>query len=265
MASRATAVFPVCLSPITGGRCTKSVYVSHAVRTGTLRTQFTLATANGHHGVDGLETGLYGLVDGLTGQDTGGLELGTALLGGLDGTLSVDGVAESVDNTSEKGLADGNVDLLLLAHAVLLQYTVVAYNLSGTLDGLALLDQSIGTEQHNTDLAGFEVHAHALDTGGEPATPLASWRWVYCGGLAYSTSSSAWTLFMPWTRAIPSLSSSSAPYPSSRIVSSHTQRRGHVRSRRGCSPPGHRGSSAPGWRRPRWGKPSHRRHRREWR
>lgn len=43
-----------------------------------------------------------------------------------------------------------------------------AYNLAGTLDGLALTDKSVGTEEHNTDLAGLEVHAHALDTGGEP-------------------------------------------------------------------------------------------------
>jgi len=42
------------------------------------------------------------------------------------------------------------------------------YNLSGTLDGLALLDKTVGTEKHDTDLAGFEVHAHTLDTGGEP-------------------------------------------------------------------------------------------------
>lgn len=42
------------------------------------------------------------------------------------------------------------------------------YDLTGTLDGLALLDQSVGTEKHNTDLAGFEVHAHALDARGEP-------------------------------------------------------------------------------------------------
>jgi hypothetical protein len=73
--------------------------------------QLTLTTADGHHGVDGLETSLYGLVDGTTGQDTGGLELGTALLGGLDGTLSIDGVTEGIDNTSEEGLADRDVDL----------------------------------------------------------------------------------------------------------------------------------------------------------
>lgn len=45
---------------------------------------------------------------------------------------------------------------------------VSTYNLAGTLDGLTLLDETVGTEQHDTDLAGLEVHAHTLDTGGEP-------------------------------------------------------------------------------------------------
>ena len=44
---------------------------------------------------------------------------------------------------------------------------VGTYNLTGTLDGLSLLDETIGTEEHDTDLAGLEVQAHALDTGGE--------------------------------------------------------------------------------------------------
>ncbi len=42
------------------------------------------------------------------------------------------------------------------------------HNFAGTLDGLTLLDETIGTEKHDTDLAGLEVHAHALDAGGEP-------------------------------------------------------------------------------------------------
>ena len=129
--------------------------------------QLTLTTSNGNHGVDRLETSLYGLVDGTAGQDTGGLELGTAALSGLEGTLSIDGVTESINDTSEKSLANGNVD-----------------NLSGTLDGLAFLDQTIGTEKHNTDLAGFQVHAHALNTRGEPGAIVSSrgeivmlWTW----------------------------------------------------------------------------------------
>lgn len=47
---------------------------------------------------------------------------------------------------------------------------MVTYNLTGTLDGLTLLDETVGTEKHNTDLAGLEVHAHTLDTGGEPVS-----------------------------------------------------------------------------------------------
>lgn len=73
--------------------------------------QLTLTTADGHHGVDGLETGLHGLVDGAAGENTGGLDLGTALLVGLDGSLAVDGLTEGVDDTAEEGLADRNVDL----------------------------------------------------------------------------------------------------------------------------------------------------------
>jgi len=48
----------------------------------------------------------------------------------------------------------------------------VAYNLAGTLDGLTLSDETVGTEEHNTDLAGLEVHAHTLNAGGEPKDGL---------------------------------------------------------------------------------------------
>ena len=74
--------------------------------------QLTLATADGNHGVDGLETSLDGLVDGLAGQNAGGLELGTALLGELDGTLAIDGVTESIDDTAEQLRADGDINLV---------------------------------------------------------------------------------------------------------------------------------------------------------
>lgn len=51
----------------------------------------------------------------------------------------------------------------------------ITYNLTGTLDGLTLLDQTVGTEQDNTNLASFQVHAHALDARGEPEIPLAGY------------------------------------------------------------------------------------------
>jgi hypothetical protein len=73
--------------------------------------QLTLTTADGNHGVDTLHTSLDGLVDGLTGQNTGSLELGTALLLGVKGTLAIDGVTESIDDTAEQLGTDGNLDL----------------------------------------------------------------------------------------------------------------------------------------------------------
>jgi hypothetical protein len=73
--------------------------------------QLTLTTADGNHGVDGLETSLHGLVDRLARQDTRSLELSTALLLGVERTLAVNGVTQSVDDTAEQLRADRNVDL----------------------------------------------------------------------------------------------------------------------------------------------------------
>lgn len=82
----------------------------------------------------------------------------------------------------------------------------MTYNLAGTLNSLALLDETVGTEQHNTNLAGLKVHAHTLNTRGEPISILvAAFKMKKQYRDPYSTSSSAWTLVMPWTRAIPSL------------------------------------------------------------
>lgn len=73
--------------------------------------QLTLTTANWHHGVDGLKTGLHWLVDGLTRKNTWGLELGTALLGGLEWTLAIDWVSEGVNDTAKELHTDWNIDL----------------------------------------------------------------------------------------------------------------------------------------------------------
>ena len=109
--------------------------------------QLTLTTSNGHHSVDGLETSLHRLVDGTTGQDTGSLDRGTATLSGLDGALAVNGVAESIDDTSEELGADGDVD-----------------DLTGSLDNVSFLDETVATEDGHTDIVGFQVQAHAADT-----------------------------------------------------------------------------------------------------
>lgn len=73
--------------------------------------QLTLATADGNHSIDGLETGLDGLVDRLTGQNAGSLELSTALLLAVDGALAVDRVTEGIDDTTKHLGADRDIDL----------------------------------------------------------------------------------------------------------------------------------------------------------
>ena len=52
----------------------------------TITDELTLATTNGHHCIDGLETGQHGLVDGVVGENTRGLDrstVGPLLLIGL--------------------------------------------------------------------------------------------------------------------------------------------------------------------------------------
>ena len=112
--------------------------------------QFTLATTNGDHGVDGLETSHHGLVDRATGQDTRSLEGSTATLGSLDRTLAVNGVTESINDTTEETGADRDID-----------------NLASTFDGIALLNETIVTENGDTNVVGFQVQAHATDARGE--------------------------------------------------------------------------------------------------
>lgn len=102
--------------------------------------QLTLATANWDKGVNGLETGLHGLVDGFTGDDTWGLQVDLAALFGVEWSLSVEWVAEGIDDTAEKGLADWDVD-----------------DGAGTLDGVTLLDETIVTEDDNTDVVTLQV------------------------------------------------------------------------------------------------------------
>lgn len=68
---------------------------------------------------------MHGLVDGLSGDDAGGLELDTLALVGLDGAEAVDGVTEGVHDSAEHALTDGHID-----------------DGAGSLDDITLLDLS---------------------------------------------------------------------------------------------------------------------------
>ena len=73
--------------------------------------QLTLTTADGNHGIDGLEASLDGLVDRLARQNARSLELSTATLLGVERALAVNGVTKSINNTSKQLRTDGDIDL----------------------------------------------------------------------------------------------------------------------------------------------------------
>lgn len=96
-----------------------SLLIEHGVKSdGSLSSltvtndQLTLTTTNWHHGVDTLHTSLDGLVDGLSGQDTRGLDLGTALLSRLDGALSINWVTKGINNTAQKLGTNWDINLV---------------------------------------------------------------------------------------------------------------------------------------------------------
>jgi hypothetical protein len=88
--------------------------------------ELTLTTTDGHHGVDRFNISHHRLIHGATGENAGGLQRGTTTLSGLNGALSVDGIAKGIDDTTEKHRADRNVD-----------------NLTSALDGVTLLDETV--------------------------------------------------------------------------------------------------------------------------
>jgi hypothetical protein len=107
--------------------------------------QLTLTTTNGDHGVNTLDTRLHGLIDRLTGDDTGSLDLDSLTLDVLQGTFTVNGVTKGIDNTTEETLADRDID-----------------NGTGSLDNVTLLDESVVTKDDNTDIVGLQVQGLTL-------------------------------------------------------------------------------------------------------
>merc|ERR1719167_98621 len=112
--------------------------------------QLTLATANGHKGVNSLDASLHRLGHGLPGDDARGLQADTEPLAGAKGTLAINGVAKGINDPAETLHADWHVD-------------------DGTspLDDIALLDELVVTEDDDTNVVGLQVEGHALQAGAE--------------------------------------------------------------------------------------------------
>lgn len=62
--------------------------------------EFSLSSADGDQAVDCLESGLHRFVDGFPGNDAGCFDFYSFPLGGFDGSQSVDGVSEGIEDSS---------------------------------------------------------------------------------------------------------------------------------------------------------------------
>ncbi len=102
--------------------------------------ELALAAADRHHGVDGQDAGLHGLVHRLAGDNARSLELHGARALGLDGALAVDGHAQRIHDAAEHGLAGGNL-----------------HDTAGRADLVVFLDCGDVTQKHGADLVLFEV------------------------------------------------------------------------------------------------------------
>lgn len=112
--------------------------------------QLSLSSSDWDQTIDGLKSGLHWLVDGLSWDDTWGSDFDELSLGGLDGSLSVDGVSEWVQNSSDHLVSDGDVN-----------------DGSGSSDDITFSDFSIVTQDDDTDVIGFQVKGHTSNSGGE--------------------------------------------------------------------------------------------------
>merc|ERR1719384_529714 len=112
--------------------------------------QLTLATANGHKGVNSLDASLHRLGHGLPGDDAGSLQANPEPLAGSKRTFAINGVAQGINDPAETLHADGDVD-------------------DGTspLDNIALLDELVVTEDDNTNVVRLQVEGHALQARAE--------------------------------------------------------------------------------------------------
>ena len=112
--------------------------------------QFALATANGDHRVNGFQASRHWFVNRFPWDNAGGFDVREATLGGFDGAFVVDGVTQTVNNTTQQTVADWHV-----------------HDGVSALDGVAFFDVAVGTEDNNTDVVCLEVQGHAHDAAGE--------------------------------------------------------------------------------------------------
>merc|ERR1719431_2446745 len=112
--------------------------------------QLTLSTANWHQGVDSLDSCLHRLADRLSGDDARGFQANPELLTGAKGTLAINGISKSINNTTKHFHTNGDI-----------------HDGTSSLDDISLLDQFVITEDDHTDIVRLQVEGHTLESGAE--------------------------------------------------------------------------------------------------
>ncbi len=112
--------------------------------------QLSLATADRDHRVNGLEAGCHRLVNRFTRDDARCFYVSNLALLGVDRAFAIQRVAQTIDNAAQQLGASGNV-----------------HDGVGALDGVTFFDVTVGAEDNDTDIVGFEVQRHAHDAAGE--------------------------------------------------------------------------------------------------
>jgi len=106
--------------------------------------------SNRNQGIHGLESGKHWFGNGFTGNNTGGLGIGTRALATVERSTSVTGMTDTVNDTSEELLSDRDVD-----------------NSTSTLNSVTCQNITIITENDDTDIVLFQVEGHTAETAGE--------------------------------------------------------------------------------------------------
>ena len=109
--------------------------------------QLALATSDGNHRINGDETGLDGLVDGLALDDARSAELDGAIALGLDGALAVQRNAKRVHDAAEQALATGNLD-----------------DAARGVNLVVLLDQGVVAQENGAYFVFFKVLGETIDS-----------------------------------------------------------------------------------------------------
>mmetsp|Transcript_2822 Transcript_2822/g.4822 ORF Transcript_2822/g.4822 Transcript_2822/m.4822 type:complete len:302 (-) Transcript_2822:159-1064(-) len=112
--------------------------------------KLTLSTSDRDQGINSLQARKHRFGDRLSGDDSRRLDLGTRTLAVVKRRASVDRLSNSVNDTSQKLFADGNI-----------------HDSSRSLHGVSLENITIITKDHNSDVVLFQVQCHTTKPGRE--------------------------------------------------------------------------------------------------